>query len=127
MKVKSIYMKNFANVKEFSANIGPGINYILGANGSSKSTTGITAIWCCLQGIAEKNINGTEVLKGKRGMWVGRYDTDAEVEIVLIDLDGVEYTVNRKILENRLEITSSDGRKLDQAFLNSFWNSMMLS
>lgn len=124
MKIKSIYVKNFGNVKEFSANIGPGINYIIARNGGNKSTLALTAIWSCLKGIAER---GTEVFKGKRSMWVGRYGTDAEIEIVLTDPEGIEYTVNRKILENKLEITSSDGRKLGQEFLNSFWDGIMLS
>lgn len=127
MKIKSIYVKNFGNVKEFSANIGPGINYILAMNGGNKSTLALTAVWSCLQGIAEKNGKDTEVLKGKRSMWVGRYGTDAEIEIVLTDPADIDYTVNRKILENKLEITSSDGRKLGQEWINEFWNGMMLS
>lgn len=127
MKIKSIYMKNFGNISEFSTNLGTGINYCIGSNGAGKSSVGISAIWACLQGIAEKNGNGTEVFKGKRNMWVGRYGTDAEIEIVLTDPAGIDYTVNRKISENKLEITSSDGRKLDQSWINSFFSSMMLS
>lgn len=124
MKIKQISMKNFANFHEFTCNLSQGVNYCIGSNGSGKSTTGIISVWCCLQGIAER---GTEVLKGKRSMWVGKYGNDAEVTIILTDPDGVEYTVNRKILENKLEITASDGRKLDQKWVDSFWNQMMLS
>lgn len=124
MKIKSIYMKNFANFHEFTCNLSQGINYCIGSNGSGKSTTGITAIWSCLKGIAER---GTDVMKGRRSMWVGRYGADAEIEIVLTDPEGIEYTVNRKISENKLEITSSDGRRLSQEWINGFWNEMMLS
>lgn len=124
MKIKSIHMKNFGNISEFTTNLGTGINYCVGSNGAGKSSVGITAIWACLKGIAER---GTDVMKGKRDMWVGRYGTDAEIEIVLTDPEGIEYTINREISENRLKITSSDGRTLDQAWINSFWNGMMLS
>lgn len=124
MKVKQISMKNFANFGEFTCNLGNGVSYICGGNGAGKSTVGIVAIWACLCGIAER---GTEVLKGKRSMWVGKYGNDAEVTIILTDPDGIEYTVNRKISENKLEITASDGRKLTQEWINGFWNQMMLS
>lgn len=124
MKLKSIHVKNLGNVQEFSANISGGINYIVACNGGNKTTIGITSVWACLQGVAER---GTQVLKGKRSMWVGRFGTDAEIEIVLTDPEGIEYVVNRKISENRLEITASDGRKLDQKWIDSFWNAMMLS
>ena len=123
-KIKSIYVKNFANVREFSANIGPGVNYIIAMNGGNKSTLGTTSIIACMKGIAERG----DVLKGDRRLFIGAYDDKAVISIVIKDAD-CEYTVTRKISEkgNELEIVSSDGRKLDQAWLNSFFSSIMLN
>jgi hypothetical protein len=123
MKIKSINLENFANIQEFTANLGSGVNFITASNGRGKTTVGITAVWACLKGIAERG----DVLKGKRSVWVGKYGNDAEITIILTDPDGVDYTVNRKISENKLEITRADGKKLDQTWLNTFWNDLMLS
>lgn len=117
-------MKNFANFSEITCNISPDVTYLVGQNGSGKSTLGITAIWACLRGIAEKG----NVLKGKRFNWIGPASNEAEVSIVLRDDKG-EYKISRKITKDSqsLEITSPTGEKLDQKFIDEFWNDLMLS
>jgi len=127
-KISKIDIHNFAGISSFTANIGDGVSYILAGNGQGKSTIGITAIWACMQGIAERNGSSVDVLKGERKLFIGGYDDKAVISIVIKDAD-CEYTVTRKISEkgNELEIVSSDGRKLDQAWLNSFFSSIMLN
>lgn len=127
-KISKIDIHNFAGISSFTANIGEGVNFIVASNGSGKSTIGISAIWACMQGIAEKSSNGTTPLKGERRLFIGAYDDKAVISIVIKDAD-CEYTVTRKISEkgNELEIVSSDGRKLDQAWLNGFFSSIMLN
>lgn len=117
-------MKNFASFSEIICNISPGVTYLVGHNGSGKSTLGIVSIWACLRGIAEKG----NVLKGKRFNWIGPSSNEAEVSIVLKDDKG-EYKISRKITADSqsLEITSSTGEKLDQKWIDDFWNDLMLS
>ena len=122
MKIKSIHINNFAGISEFSSNLGPGVNYIVAGNGQGKSSVGISAIWSCLKGIAERG----DAMKGKRLMFVGNNDDEAEITLVLTDGED-QYKIRREIAANKLEITSTTGKKLDQSWLNSFFSEMMLS
>lgn len=124
MKIKDIFIKNFAGVSEFSCSLSNGINYIVGSNGSGKSTAGVSAIWACLKGIGERG----DVWKGKRFRFIGPSSDTAEIEITVAD-DRGEYKICREISEggNKLLITASDGRTLDQDWINSFFNEFMIS
>lgn len=126
MKIQSISLKNFAGLQEFSANISPGVTYLVGSNGTGKTTVGHNSIWFILKGIAEKG----DVLKGKRFMFIGPDGPEAEGVITMKDADGETYEISRKINENNkqeLTIVSSSGRSLDQKWINTFWNDLMLS
>ena len=123
-KISKIDIHNFAGISSFTANLSEGVSYIVASNASGKSTIGVTSIIACMKGVAERG----DVLKGERRLFVGAYDDKAVISIVIKDAD-CEYTVTRKISEkgNELEIVSSDGRKLDQVWLNSFFSSIMLN
>lgn len=124
MKIQEIFIKNFAGVGEFTCSLSPGVNYITGSNGSGKTTAGVTAIWACLKGVGERG----DVLKGKRFRFVGVNDSQANLSVTLSDERGT-YVVSREFSDKsqQLKIESSDGRQLDQDWINSFFNEFLIS
>lgn len=125
MKIKSLSLKNFGTFDEISVNFDPNLTYLVGPNGSGKTTLGLSGIWATLQGVSERSADS---FKGKRRLWV-KYGGKSENRIVLVDDDGVEYIVERIIREDSQEISikTASGEVLDKKWLDSFWDSNMLS
>jgi recombinational DNA repair ATPase RecF len=102
MKVKSIELNNFANYNKVSVSFDDNVTYLIGKNGSGKSTIGITAIWFMFQGIAEKSSGGNTPLIGERFRFIGPNGKTANGEMVLHDeKTGNDIKVIRKLTKDR--------------------------
>lgn len=125
MKVKSVSLKNFGPFDEISVNFDPNLTYLVGHNGSGKTTVGQTGIWATIQGVSER---GSDCIKGKRATWIKK-GGKSENKVVLVDADGNEYTIERTIKEDSQEVSirTGSGVVLDKKWLDEFWDSNMLS
>ncbi len=123
MRIKSVEVTQFKNFEQFSINLNPDVTYLVGGNGVGKSTMGVDAIWMILRGIGEKGV----FLKGERRLFL-KDGRQAEGTMVLTDGSN-EWTIKRTVTPTtqKLEITAPDGSKLDQSFIDSFWDSALLN
>ncbi len=122
MKIKQLMLKNFAAVSDITVNILPGVNFIVGENGAGKTTVGLNAVWMVLKGLAQK---GPDVFHAERFRFIGPNGKSATGELVLHDeKENIDIIVTRKLTKSKTEltITASDGRQLDQAFLDEIFN-----
>jgi len=125
MKIKDLMLKNFAKVSEISVNFDNSITYLIGVNGSGKTTVGLNGIWFVLKGLAQK---GDGVI-AERYRFIGPHSKSATAALTLYDeSEGVEVKISRKLLKNKteLKIEASDGRQLDQAWLDSIFNAFLI-
>ena len=128
--IKDLNLEHFGKYVKLKINYNHNVTYLIGPNGSSKTTLGLTAIWFILQGIAEKSQNGSTPLIGERFRFIHKDFTTAKGILTLVDTNlNEEVTITRKLSKdkNTLEIVSSTGRKLDQDWLNALFNAFMLS
>ena len=97
-KIKSIEGFNFGGFEHFSLVLDSEITYLIGKNGSGKTTHGRTAIEALFGGIAEKaSRNGGQII-GERFRFITDPEKKAEV-IGIIEEDGHEFTLRRIITE----------------------------
>ncbi len=125
MKIKNLLLKNFAKVSEISINIDENITYLIGENGSGKTTVGLNGVWFIFKGLAQKG----DGLIAERFRFIGPHSKSAKGEITIYDEgEGVEIKISRKLLKNKteLKIEASDGRQLDQAWLDSIFNAFLI-
>lgn len=130
MKVKSIELNNFANYNKVSVSFDDNVTYLIGKNGSGKSTIGITAIWFMFCGIAEKSSGGTTPLIGERFRFIGNNGKTANGEMILHDeKTGNEIKVIRKLTKTGTDLNfeAPDGVELDQAWLNDLFNIFLIA
>lgn len=126
MKLDDIIIQNFATVSYISVSFDKNLTYIIGENGSGKTTTGLNAVWFLLKGLAQK---GENVLIAERFRFIGPHGKSATVIGNIHDeVEGVKYKITRKLLKNKteLKIEASDGRQLDQAWLDSIFNAFLI-
>ena len=123
MKVKSIEVSQFKNFEKFGISLNQDVTYLVGPNGAGKSGIGIDALWFILRGIGEKGV----VLNGERRLFL-KDGRQAEGTMVMTDGEN-DWTIKRTVTPTtqKLEITAPDGSKLDQSFIESFWNSELLN
>jgi recombinational DNA repair ATPase RecF len=122
MKIKQIMLKNFANVNQIEINLSDSVTYLIGENGSGKTTVGLNAIWFILEGLSLK---GKKVLHGDRFRFIGTHGKSAIGQLVLHDeVEDIEVTIQRKLLKNKteLKITASDKRQLSANFIDDIFN-----
>lgn len=122
MKIKQIMLKNFASVNQIEINLSDSVTYLIGENGSGKTTVGLNAIWFILEGLSLK---GKKVLHGDRFRFIGNHGKSAVGQIILHDeTEGIDITISRKLLKNKteLKITASDKRQLPADFINDIFN-----
>lgn len=130
MIIKELKLEHYGKFKEVKVNFDPRITYLIGPNGSSKSTLGLYGIWFVLQGIAEKAQKGQSPIIGERFRFIHNDYTAAKGSLVLFDkVSNDEITITRKITKdgNTVKIESKNGRALDQNWLNELFNVFMLS
>jgi len=122
MKIKNIMLKNFATVNEIQIDLTDDITYLVGENGSGKTTCGLNAIWFVLEGIAKA---GKKVLHADRFRFIGKYGKSAIGQITLYDeKEGIEIYLQRKMTKGAttFKICASDGRDLGENFVDKIFN-----
>jgi DNA repair exonuclease SbcCD ATPase subunit len=122
LKIKQIMLKNFANVNQVEINLSDSITYLIGENGSGKTTVGLNSVWFILEGLALK---GQNVLHGERFRFIGEYGPSAVGQLTLHDeVENIDITITRKLLKNKteLKITASDKRQLPDNFIDDIFN-----
>ena len=125
MKIKTLMLENFAEVSEISVSFDKNVTYLIGINGSGKTTVGLNGVFFVMKGLAQKG-NG---LIAERFRFIGPHGKSAKGELTLFDeAEDVEIKISRKLLKNRteLKIEASDGRQLNQAWLDSIFNSFLI-
>ena len=101
MKIKQIMLKNFANVNQIEINLSDSVTYLIGENGSGKTTVGLNAIWFILEGLAK---TGKKVLHGDRFRFIGKQGKSAIGKLVLHDeTENIDITIQRKLTKNKTE------------------------
>jgi len=122
MKIKNIMLKNFATVNEIQIDFKDGVTYLVGENGSGKTTCGLNAIWFVLEGIAK---TGKKVLHADRFRFIGKYGKSAIGQITLYDeKEDIEIYLLRKMTKGAttLGVAASDGRDLGENFVDKIFN-----
>lgn len=121
MKIKNLMLNNFAAVHEISVSFDDKITFLIGENGAGKTTAGLNGIWFILKGLSQKG----DGLIAERFRFIGKHGKSAKGALTIYDKEAdVEIKVSRKLLKNKteLKIEASDGRQLDQAWLDSIFN-----
>ncbi len=125
MKIKNLMLKNFAKVSEISVNFDENITYLIGTNGAGKTMVGLNGIWFVIKGLAQKG----DGLIAERFRFIGPGGKSAQGILTVYDKsEDVEIKITRKLLKNKteLKIDASDGRQLDQVWLDSIFNSFLI-
>lgn len=120
MKIENIIIKNFKNVSQIEVSFDSNITYLVGRNGSGKSSI-IDALLVAFKG---KNA----LPKSNRWQMIKNGSEKSVIIAKLTDQDN-EIKITRKITDKNvyLEIESSDGKKLGQDFLNEIFNDFTIS
>lgn len=128
MKLKKLSLDNFAKFTKFECEFDGKVTHLVGVNGAGKTTVGLTAIWACLKGIAEKSKNGQ--LIGERFRFIGSEKRTAEIELLLLDeTKNVEIKVKNVISEsgNKISFDAPPHYQISQAWLNNLLSMAFLS
>jgi len=128
MKIKNLKIDNFGNFSGFEVEFGGQITRLVGINGSGKTTVGLTAIWACLKGIAEKGTDGK--LMGDRFRFIGPKKATADLELILVDEQkGAEIKIKNKIGKdgNHISFEAPKGYPASNAWLNEILSVAFLS
>jgi len=128
MKIKSLKVNNFVKFTDFEIKYDGKVTHLVGVNGSGKTTLGLTAIWACLKGIAEKSCNGQ--LIGERYRFIGDSQKTADLELVLLDeKNNVELKIQNKISKdgNKITFDAPVGYKLPDGWLNNLLSIAFMS
>lgn len=128
MKIKKLKLENFAKFTNFEIEFDGKITNLIGINGSGKTTIGLTAIWACLKGIAEKGANGQ--LIGERYQFIGDNKKTADIELTLFDEEkNAEIKIKNHISKdaNKITFDAPSFYKIDNAWLNNLFSVAFLS
>lgn len=128
MKVKKLKIENFAKFESFEIEYNDSVTHLVGFNGAGKTTVGITAIWACLKGIAEKSKDGA--LVGDRFRFIGPKKATADLELTLVDeVKNAEIEVKNTISKdgNHISFKAPKGYPINQSWLNSLLSVAFLS
>ena len=126
LHLKRLEIFNFAKVKELAVDFLPGVTFLVGMNGSGKSTI-INAMWAGLKGIVEKGKPGA--LIADRFRIIGDNAKTAKTIITLMDTKtDKEITISTKISKhgNDIVIKDSENRILPNDYLDSVFNLMCI-
>ncbi len=127
MKIKSLKLSNFSDYGKVEVNFDDNVTFLIGKNGSGKSTIGITAVWFILAGIAEKS---KTALIGERFRFIGNGAVSASGELVLYDdTKKAEIVVTRRITKsgNELSFKAPEGYEVGKEWLESLFNVFLIA
>jgi len=129
MKLNRIKLSNFAGFTDFDCEFDGNITRLVGVNGSGKTTVGLTAIWACIKGIAEKNKDGQ--LIGERYRFIGHNKKTADIMVELYDekKNNAKVVITNKISKdgNKIEFKADDNYPLSIDWLNNLLSVAFLS
>jgi hypothetical protein len=130
-KIKTLQLQDFAGMDEVTVNFSDNVTYLVGNNGSGKSTIGINGIQFVLQGIAERAAVKTQnPIIGERFRFIKGDATSAKGAVLLTDTQfGCDIVVKRKVTATSTELSfeAPTGIKLDQPWLNDLYSSFCMS
>lgn len=124
--IQSIKMFNFAKVRELKVDFARGLSYLVGINGSGKTTV-IYALWAGLKGIVSKGKPGA--LIANRYEMIGDYAKTSKLEIDLYDtVKEMVVQVRTKITKAGNEITATDqnGAPMPEGYVDNLFNLMCI-
>ncbi len=129
MKLQSLKLKNFGSFVNFECHFDDQITHLVGVNGSGKTTIGLTAIWACLKGIAERNSGGQ--LPGERLHFIGGAGKSSDVELTLVDDSRGKAQIKVKnhitASTNSISFEAPKGYPMDDLWLSRLLNVALLS
>lgn len=129
MKLKQLKLKNFGSFVNFQCEFNDQVTNLVGVNGSGKTTIGLTAIWACFRGIAERNAGGQ--LPGERMHFIGGNGKSADIELILVDESRgrAEIMVRNHITAatNAISFDPPKGYPMDERWLSRLLNVALLS
>jgi hypothetical protein len=130
MKIQKLSIYNFANYGKVTVDFSDTLTYLIGVNGSGKSTIGITAIWFVMCGIAEKQ-GASNPLIGERFRFIGNQSAKAQGQIVFKDeKTGNVITVTRTLGKDGSKVEFKGelpGVELNQEWLTSLFNEFLIA
>lgn len=130
MKIKEITLNNFAKYDQVTVSFDDNVTYLVGKNGSGKSTIGVNAIQFIMQGIAEKASGGNQPLIGERFRFIGPKGATAKGTIIFYDEKlGTDIKVTRKLTKSGSELSfeAPEGYELNQSWLNDLFNIFLIA
>lgn len=132
MKIKEVKLNNFMKYDKVSVSFDERVTYLVGKNGSGKSSAAIYGVQAILQGIAEKASGGSTPLFGERFRFIGPKGPTSSNELTLIDEKNgnAEIVIRRKITKtgSELSISAPDSYgQLDQSWLNNLFNIFLIA
>lgn len=130
IKLKELNLENFGEFSQLSVSFDDNVTYLVGPNGTGKSTAGIIGLQFVMQGIAEKSSGGNMPIIGERFRFIGENGKDAKGSIVLHDSKmDCDIIVRRTITPsgNELSFEAPVGIHLDQKWLNDLFDIFMIS
>jgi len=129
--LKSASATNLKGLSEISVSFDPSLTYLVGPNGSAKSTIGLDILWITMQGVGTKaaSKDSTPVI-AERYQVIGAEGKSAKTNIVLHDIQkNYDISVTRKITKDGTELSfdAPDDIVLDQRFLNELFSLFLIS
>jgi len=130
-KLKKIIIKNFGAINNIEIDINGNITYLVGMNGSGKTTIGYTAIVAAFKGIVERG--GAGQIIGERYRFIGSNGKSADVILHIEDV------VNKATIELQNHITAGangisfkviegpENYVIDQKWLFNLFNEALIS
>ena len=130
-KLSSVSATNFKGFDQIEVSFDPTLTFLVGGNGSGKSSAGLDAIWACMQGVGLKapSKDMTPVL-AERYQVIGPNGKSAKASITLHDtVNNYDIVVTRKITDSGTELhfDGPDSVTLDQRFLNEIFSIYLIS
>jgi len=101
MKIKKLELKNFAQFTDFECEFDKNVTHLVGVNGSGKTTIGLTSVWACLKGIAERSKDG---LVGERFRFIGKAGKSSDIKLTVYD----EKTQKEVVIKNHITATGNN-------------------
>ncbi len=126
MKIKDVTLVNFGQYGNISVSFDDNVTYLVGPNGSAKTTMGLTGIWATIEGIAQK---GQNVLTGERFRFIGDKAATSTSTITIYDEKIGEIKAERKFTKtgSSLSFEGPAGVTLSQEWLSSLFNILLIA